>query len=109
MTGTRQPNLYSVSTMEGTARAASSVFTVTRTNSEPTLASAITWFTVAGVSAVSVLVMDWTTMGWDPPTVTDPTDTATEPRRALAAIFPPEIIIVAWGRLQPAADFSPPH
>src|SRR6516165_9072467 len=86
MTGTRQPNLSKVSTMAGTAHAASSVFTVTRTNSEPAFASAITWFTVAGVSAVSVLVMDWTTIGCPPPTITDPMRTGTELRRGLAAI-----------------------
>ena len=54
------------------------MFTVTRTNSEPAWASAITWLTVAATSAVSVLVMDWTAMGWFPPTLIFPTLTATE-------------------------------
>ncbi len=63
MMGTRTPNLSKVSTIFGTARAASSVFTVTRTSSEPACASAITWLTVDATSAVSVLVIDWTTIG----------------------------------------------
>ena len=42
MMGTRTPNLSSVSTIFGTAAAAASVFTVTRTSSEPARASAIT-------------------------------------------------------------------
>ena len=44
-------------------RRAASVLTVTRTSSEPACASAMTWLTVEVTSAVSVLVMDWTTMG----------------------------------------------
>ena len=47
----------------GTAAAAASVFTVTRTSSEPARASAITWLTVDATSAVSVLVIDCTTIG----------------------------------------------
>ena len=39
------------------------VLTVTRTSSEPARASAITWLTVDETSAVSVLVIDWTTIG----------------------------------------------
>jgi hypothetical protein len=45
------------------------------------LASAATWRTVESTSAVSVLVMDCTTMGAPPPTVTFPTFTATDWRR----------------------------
>ena len=67
MMGTRTPNLSSVSTIFGTAAAACSVFTVTRTNSEPACASAITWFTVDCTSTVSVLVIDCTTIGCDAP------------------------------------------
>jgi hypothetical protein len=54
------------------------VFTVMRTSSEPAAASARTWRVVASTSAVSVLVIDCTTMGAPPPTLTDPTDTCTE-------------------------------
>ena len=50
-------------TMSGTARAAASVLTVTRTSSLPAAWSALTLATVASTSAVSVLVMDWTTIG----------------------------------------------
>ncbi len=63
MMGTRTPNRRRVSTILGTAAAARSVLTVTRTSSEPARASAITWFTVPATSAVSVLVIDCTTIG----------------------------------------------
>ena len=48
MMGTRTPNLSRVSTILGTAAAACSVLTVTRTNSDPARASAMTWLTVDG-------------------------------------------------------------
>src|ERR1700678_1413941 len=89
MMGTRTPNLSRVSTILGTAWAAASVLTVTRTSSEPAWASAMSWLTVEAVAAVSVLVMDWTTMGWSPPTQTSPILTGTEVRRGSAAIGPP--------------------
>ena len=63
--------------MCGSAAAASSRSTVTRTISEPARASAATWRTVASTSAVSVLVIDCTTIGAPPPTVTPPTWTGT--------------------------------
>src|SRR5512144_852507 len=69
-------------TISGTARAAASVFTVTRTSSLPAAWSALTWATVPATSAVSVLVMDCTTMGRRPPTFTPPTSTATVFRRS---------------------------
>src|SRR5580693_3227628 len=86
MIGTRTPNLSQVSTILGTAAAACSVLTVTRTNSEPARANAIAWLTVDGESAVSVLVIDCTTMGWSPPTLTPPTSTTTALRRGFTAI-----------------------
>ena len=67
--------------MCGTALAASSRSTVMRTSSEPARASAATWSTVAATSAVSVLVIDWTTIGAPPPTLTPPTITGTVSRR----------------------------
>src|SRR5579863_5362637 len=73
MMGTRMPCLSSCSTMCGTAAAASSLLTVTRTNSEPARASAAHCCTVEGMSAVSVLVMDCTTIGASDPTRTPPT------------------------------------
>src|ERR1700741_4856932 len=71
--------------MAGTARAASSVFTVTRTSSLPAACSARTCAAVAAASAVSVLVIDWTTMGWALPPCTPPTLTVTVGRRRLTA------------------------
>src|SRR5262245_61172221 len=68
-------------TMSGTARAAASLLTVTRTSSLPAACRARTWATVAGTSAVSVLVIDCTTMGRSPPTPTPPTSTGTAFRR----------------------------
>ena len=58
--------------MCGTAAAASTLLTVTRTSSEPARASSATCRTVAATSAVSVLVIDWTTMGAAPPIVDRP-------------------------------------
>jgi hypothetical protein len=55
------------------AAALSSRSTVMRTSSEPARQSCPTCLTVASMSAVSVLVIDWTTMGAPPPTVTPPT------------------------------------
>ena len=52
------------------ARAASGVLTVMRTISEPACASSLTWIAVPIASAVSVLVIDCTSTGASPPTVT---------------------------------------
>ncbi len=49
--------------MRGTAAAASAVLTVMRTSSEPAAASCCTWRAVDSTSAVSVLVIDCTTIG----------------------------------------------
>jgi hypothetical protein len=62
--------------MRGTAAAASGRSTVIRTSSEPARANAATWRAVPSTSAVSVLVIDCTTIGAPPPTVTPPTSTA---------------------------------
>ncbi len=67
--------------MGATAAAASVVLTVTRTSSEPARASDLICWTVPSISAVSVFVMDWTTMGKVAPTRTVPTWTETELRR----------------------------
>ena len=67
--------------ISGTAAAASSVLTVTRTSCEPAWARRATWIAVASASAVSVFVIDWTTIGWALPTRTPPTSTLTVGRR----------------------------
>src|SRR5450755_4583807 len=72
------------SRMCGTAAADSSLLTVIRTNSDPARASALTCATVPAISAVSVLVMDCTTIGALPPMVTAPTFT---PRDVLREIM----------------------
>src|ERR1700738_3707718 len=89
MMGTRTPKFRRQSTILGTAAAAFSVLTVTRTNSEPALASAITWLTVEVTSSVSVLVMDWTTIGSLPPTFTPAISTLGVARRGLAVMLIP--------------------
>src|SRR4051794_3962853 len=82
MTGTSTPRLSrSLRSISGTAAAASSVFTVTRTSCDPAWASRATWIAVASASAVSVFVIDWTTIGWAEPTRTPPTSTDTVGRR----------------------------
>ncbi len=77
MSGTWTLRAASLSRMWGTAAAAASRSTVMRTSSEPASASAATWATVDSMSAVSVLVIDWTTIGAPPPTGTVPTMTGT--------------------------------
>src|ERR1700739_1539040 len=77
MMGTRTPTLSSSSTMRGTAAAASSLFTVMRTSSDPARANAATCCTVEGTSAVSVLVIDCTPTGAPEPTPTPPTTAVT--------------------------------
>src|SRR6266478_439655 len=69
------PRLRSSSRMCGTAAAASSRSTVIRTISEPARASAAICATVPATSAVSVLVIDCTTIGAPRPTATLPTMT----------------------------------
>src|SRR6516164_3524443 len=69
------PRLRRPSRICGTAAAASSRSTVMRTISEPARDNAATWATVLSTSAVSVLVIDCTTIGAPPPTATWPTMT----------------------------------
>src|SRR3979409_2340645 len=77
------PRLRSASRICGTAAAASSRSTVIRTSSEPARAKAAICATVPATSAVSVLVIDCTTIGTLPPTATLPTMTWVVLRRAL--------------------------
>src|SRR6185369_8049030 len=69
------PRLRRPSRICGTAAAASSRSTVMRTISEPARDSAATCAIVPSISAVSVLVIDFTTIGAPPPTATLPTMT----------------------------------
>src|SRR6185295_16931873 len=64
-----------------TAAAASASLTVMRTSSEPARANALICCAVPSMSAVSVLVIDCTTMGAPLPTVTRPMRTGTVCRR----------------------------
>src|SRR3954464_3772521 len=81
MIGTSTPRPRTLRTISGTAAAASSLFTVPPTSSEPAWARRATWIAVASASAVSVFVIDWTTTGWADPTRTPPTSTDTVGRR----------------------------
>src|SRR6478672_7761238 len=81
MIGTSTPRPRTLRTISGTAAAASSELTVTRTSCEPACARRATWIAVPSASAVSVLVIDWTTTGWAEPTRTPPTSTLTVGRR----------------------------
>src|SRR5215204_1418990 len=78
--------------ISGTAAAASGTFTVTRTISEPASASSTHCCAVEAASAVSVIVIDWTTTGAPPPTWTFPTRTPT----VLCSFT--VLIVVLWGR-----------
>ena len=77
MSGAVQPASTMRCLISGTAAAASGRLTVTRTISEPASHSSTHWRAVAGASAVSVMVIDWTTTGAPPPTTTPPTFTGT--------------------------------
>jgi hypothetical protein len=82
MTGTSTPSPRTLRTISGTAAAAASVLTVTRTSCEPAWASRATWIAEASASAVSVFVIDCTTTGWAEPTRMPPTSTETVGRLA---------------------------
>src|SRR6266516_848077 len=81
------PRLPSCSTTCGTAAAASSLFTVTRTSSEPARARDATCSTVEATSAVSVLVIDCTTTGASEPTRTLTMVQVTDLRRSIEAMW----------------------
>src|SRR5688572_9604764 len=81
MMGTLTPSCASRSRIGATAAAASASLTVMRTSSEPARASALICCAVPSMSALSVLVIDCTTMGAGPPTVTRPIFTARVLRR----------------------------
>src|SRR5947209_18002113 len=89
MMGVFQPLAWMPSKMAGTAAAAASGLTVMRTSSEPERAKAAICWTVDSTSAVSVLVMDWTTTGASGPTVTEPIFTETAGRRRISGIDSP--------------------
>src|SRR3954452_17953907 len=77
MNGAVQPASSIRRLISGTAAAASGTLTVTRTSSEPASASSMHCCAVARASAVSVIVIDCTTIGAPPPTWTCPTFTPT--------------------------------
>ena len=80
------------------ALAASSRSTVMRTISEPARASAAHWRAVASASAVSVLVIDCTTIGASPPIITPPTTTGIEARREIGELLMTSARVAAVGR-----------
>jgi hypothetical protein len=83
-----------------------------RTISEPARAKAATCFAVPSTSAVSVLVIDCTTTGAPPPTVTLPTLTATVrclavgPENSIMGSVP---YVTLRGGLQPAGKIGRPE
>src|SRR5438309_682855 len=94
-------------TMWGTACAASSLLTVTRTSSLPASCRARTCAAVVSTTAVSVLVIGWTAIGWAPPTFTPPTSTTTLRWRAASGTAG-----ISGGRAPPGRwleDLVPDH
>src|SRR5215510_10827833 len=87
MTGVLCPASRTRVMISGTAAAASLLLTVTRTSSDPDCASSMTCRAVAIASAVSVLVIDWTTTALQPPMRTPPILTDTEFLRFILAII----------------------
>src|SRR5262245_5328974 len=92
MSGASTPSRSRRSLIRGTAAAASARSTVMRTSSEPARANAATCAAVASTSAVSVLVIDCTTIGASPPTVAVPILTGIARRRAFVSMGPGYII-----------------
>ena len=76
-------------------RGGPSLLTVMRTSSDPAWASAATWSAVASASAVSVLVIDWTTIGC-----------ATDPHSSDARRWSPRPVTRAGRRVQPATRLA---
>src|SRR3990170_1992029 len=106
MMGTETPRASSRSTIRGTAAAASSWLTVTRTSSLPAAANWATWDAVASTSAVSVLVMDCTTIGWAEPTGMGPTQVVTVCLR-VTVLMCRLIYRVAWRTMERHHSLSP--
>src|SRR5215831_1604229 len=86
--GTAQPAATKRRLISGTAAAASGTLTVHLTISDPASASSTVCRNVASTSAVSVLVIDWTTIGAPPPTRTCATCTPYVLRRGRPASVP---------------------
>src|SRR5918996_1045219 len=94
MIGASQASSRTRWTISGTAAAAASLLTVTRTSSEPARASATICAAVDAASAVSVFVIDCTTTGCDDPTGTCPTRVVTVCLRGAKAT---SVVIEAFG------------
>ena len=73
--------------------AAASLLTVTRTSSEPARARAAICWTVDSMSAVSVLVIDWTTTGAEEPVRMPPMLTVGVGLRVMGGIGAPRAIL----------------
>src|SRR3990172_3212033 len=110
MIGTGIPPRPRRETISGTAAAAASLFTVTRTSSLPASASARTCSSVAATSAVSVLVMDCTAMGCRAPIGMRPIITVGVGRRVagdMAAIYVGRTVRRDDGRLPTSIELGP--
>src|SRR5438105_12378916 len=105
MMGTFTPCMRRRSWIFGSASAEASLFTVTRTSSEPARASAAICVTEDCTSAVSVFVIDWTTTGASEPTRTPPTFTVTDCLRRISAMGNSDFIMLR-GVLRRAGAFD---
>src|SRR3954453_9440181 len=85
--GVGTPAARTPRTISGTAAAAFSLFTVTRTICDPAAASDNTCAVVEATSAVSVFVIDCTTTGKAEPTGTMPIHVVGVERRAAKAVI----------------------
>ena len=79
--GTSQPRARKSATICCKLAASFTVGAVIRTISQPTCASSMVCEMEASVSIVSQVIMDWTLMGFAPPTPTLPTITSRDSRR----------------------------
>ena len=78
-----KPAAENFSRMDRRHFAAGTLGAVMRTISHPTSASAMHCPTVAAMSSVSLVVIDWRRIGFEPPTPTPPTFTSTVGRRTV--------------------------
>ena len=83
MSGAAAPRSIARCAISGTAFAAASLLTVMRTSCEPAAAKDAIWLAVDEASAVSVFVIDCTTIGCAEPIGTSPTKDVTVVRRDL--------------------------
>src|SRR2546422_5657896 len=94
--GTSQPRWRNPLTICCKLAASFTVGAVILTISQPTFASSMVCAIEASVSIVSHVIIDWTRIGFAPPTPTLPTITSQEPRRGYCLRESQSIVVLGW-------------